>query len=130
MPRYDYRCTECASEFELVQKFSEAGQGECPDCGGAGRRVFHAVPVIYKGSGFYTTDYGRPKRPAEGSESGREGGAAASESSSASDAAGNGGNGGGSGSGGSGDGGAGAGGSGSAGAGTPAGAGAGGGGSE
>lgn len=69
MPRYDYRCTECANEFELVQKFSEAGQGECPLCGGAGQRVFHAVPVIYKGSGFYTTDYGRPKRPAESSES-------------------------------------------------------------
>ena len=69
MPRYDYRCTECANEFELVQKFSEAGQGECPSCGGAGQRVFHAVPVIYKGSGFYTTDYGRPKRPAENQES-------------------------------------------------------------
>ena len=65
MPRYDYRCTECSDEFELVQKFSEAGQGECPSCGGAGQRVFHAVPVIYKGSGFYTTDYGRPKRPVE-----------------------------------------------------------------
>ena len=69
MPRYDYRCTECSNEFELVQKFSEAGQGECPSCGGAGQRVFHAVPVIYKGSGFYTTDYGRPKRPTESSES-------------------------------------------------------------
>lgn len=69
MPRYDYRCTECANEFELVQKFSEAGQGECPLCGGAGQRVFHAVPVIYKGSGFYTTDYGRPKRPTEREES-------------------------------------------------------------
>ena len=68
MPRYDYRCTDCATEFELVQKFSEAGQGECPSCGGAGQRVFHAVPVIYKGSGFYTTDYGRPKRPVESSE--------------------------------------------------------------
>lgn len=69
MPRYDYRCTECSNEFELVQKFSEAGQAECPLCGGAGQRVFHAVPVIYKGSGFYTTDYGRPKRPSESSES-------------------------------------------------------------
>ncbi len=68
MPRYDYRCTECITEFELVQKFSEAGSGECPSCGGAGQRVFHAVPVIYKGSGFYTTDYGRPKRPVEGKE--------------------------------------------------------------
>lgn len=80
MPRYDYRCTQCAVEFELVQKFSEAGQGECPTCGGAGQRVFHAVPVIYKGSGFYTTDYGRPKRPAENAESKES----SSESSSAS----------------------------------------------
>ena len=68
MPRYDYRCTNCETEFELVQTFSEAGSGDCPSCGGAGQRVFHAVPVIYKGSGFYTTDYGRPKRPAEGKE--------------------------------------------------------------
>ncbi|PKB82455.1 MAG: hypothetical protein BZY88_04280 [SAR202 cluster bacterium Io17-Chloro-G9] len=65
MPRYDYRCTGCGNEFELRQTFSEAGRGTCPLCSGAGQRVFHAVPVIYKGSGFYTTDYGRPKRPAE-----------------------------------------------------------------
>ena len=65
MPRYDYRCTSCGSEFELIQSFSEAGTGSCPLCSGAGQRVFHAVPVIYKGSGFYTTDYGRPKQPAE-----------------------------------------------------------------
>ena len=76
MPRYDYRCTECSTEFELVQTFSEAGSGECPTCGGAGQRVFHAVPVIYKGSGFYTTDYGRPKRQSEAKE------AAAAEASS------------------------------------------------
>ena len=69
MPRYDYRCTACANEFELMQKFSEAGAGQCPLCGAAGQRVFHAVPVIYKGSGFYTTDYGRPKRPPENAES-------------------------------------------------------------
>lgn len=65
MPRYDYRCVSCAHEFELVQSFSEAGSGTCPVCSGAGRRLFHAVPVIYKGSGFYTTDYGRPKSPPE-----------------------------------------------------------------
>ena len=65
MPRYDYRCTSCGNEFELIQSFSEAGTGSCPVCSGAGQRVFHAVPVIYKGSGFYTTDYGRPKPPAE-----------------------------------------------------------------
>ena len=65
MPRYDYKCTVCSVEFELVQSFKEAGKGICPECSGEGQRVFHAVPVIYKGSGFYTTDYGRPKRPVE-----------------------------------------------------------------
>ena len=63
MPRYDYQCTICDNRFELVQSFKEAGTGSCPMCSGDGRRVFHAVPVIYKGSGFYTTDYGRPKSP-------------------------------------------------------------------
>ena len=65
MPRYDYRCTDCEQEFELTQSFSEAGTGTCPVCSGAGRRLYHAGPVIYKGSGFYTTDYGRPKPPVE-----------------------------------------------------------------
>lgn len=65
MPRYDYRCVECDNYFELRQSFSEAGKGTCPQCFGEGRRVYHAVPVIYKGSGFYTTDYGRPKPPVE-----------------------------------------------------------------
>ena len=65
MPRYDYKCVSCSTEFELVQTFKEAGKGVCPECSGAGQRVFHAVPVIYKGSGFYTTDYGRPKRQSE-----------------------------------------------------------------
>ena len=65
MPRYDYKCVDCEVEFELRQSFAEAGSGVCPSCSGIGRRVFHAVPVIYKGSGFYTTDYGRPKRSSE-----------------------------------------------------------------
>lgn len=73
MPRYDYRCTQCDNHFELRQSFSEAGKGTCPECAGEGRRVYHAVPVIYKGSGFYTTDYGRPKPPVEnGSKSSSE----------------------------------------------------------
>ncbi len=65
MPRYDYKCADCQSEFELRQSFAEAGSGMCPSSSGIGRRVFHAVPVIYKGSGFYTTDYGRPKQPSD-----------------------------------------------------------------
>ena len=65
MPRYDYRCQQCDNHFELRQSCSEAGKGTCPQCAGEGHRVYHAVPVIYKGSGFYTTDYGRPKPPVE-----------------------------------------------------------------
>ncbi len=65
MPRYDYRCVECGLNFELRQSFSEAGKGACPQCSAMAQRVYHAVPVIYKGSGFYTTDYGRPKPPVE-----------------------------------------------------------------
>ena len=85
MPRYDYRCVACSNEFELVQSFSEAGSGACPVCAGKGQRVFHAVPVIYKGSGFYTTDYARPKRPVEnGSKDTSDSKADAKESSSSS----------------------------------------------
>lgn len=79
MPRYDYQCMSCDYEFELTQSFKDAGSGTCPKCEGVGRRVFHAVPVIYKGSGFYTTDYGRPKAPAE------NGGKEAKESKAPSD---------------------------------------------
>ena len=92
MPRYDYQCTSCGNDFELTQSFKEAGSGTCPLCSGEGRRVFHAVPVIYKGSGFYTTDYGRPKTRVEnnreekeaksGSDSSESKSAAASESKS------------------------------------------------
>ena len=60
---------QCDNRFELVQSFKEAGSGICAAyVQGKGRRVFHAVPVIYKGSGFYTTDYGRPKSPALGNQ--------------------------------------------------------------
>ena len=61
MPRYVYRCTDCEHEYDQRQSFGAASEGECPECSGVARRVFHAVPVIYKGSGFYTTDYARKK---------------------------------------------------------------------
>ena len=72
MPRYDYRCTSCSHEFELVQTFKDAGTGNCPICSSSAQRVFHAVPVIYKGSGFYTTDYGRAKAPVENAKESKE----------------------------------------------------------
>ena len=66
MPRYDYECLSCGHVFELRQSFSADPVGTCPQCEGRSRRKFHAVPVIYKGSGFYTTDYARSSLPANG----------------------------------------------------------------
>ncbi len=56
MPTYQYACTECGHEFEAVQKFSDAALTECPSCTGKLRKVFSAVGVVFKGSGFYRTD--------------------------------------------------------------------------
>jgi putative FmdB family regulatory protein len=56
MPTYQYRCTECSEELEAVQKFSDAPLTECPNCGGPLRKVFNAVGVVFKGTGFYRTD--------------------------------------------------------------------------
>ncbi|WP_084670862.1 FmdB family zinc ribbon protein [Sporichthya polymorpha] len=56
MPTYQYACTECGHEFEAVQKFSDSALTECPNCTGKLRKVFSAVGVVFKGSGFYRTD--------------------------------------------------------------------------
>lgn len=56
MPTYQYRCTECDNELEVVQKFSDPSLTVCPECEGALRKVFNAVGVVFKGSGFYRTD--------------------------------------------------------------------------
>jgi putative FmdB family regulatory protein len=56
MPTYQYRCTDCGHDLEAVQKFSDAALTECPSCGGSLRKVFNAVGVVFKGSGFYRTD--------------------------------------------------------------------------
>ena len=56
MPTYQYACTACGERLEAVQSFSDAPLTECPACGGALRKVFSAVGVVFKGSGFYKTD--------------------------------------------------------------------------
>src|SRR3954468_20180798 len=65
MPTYQYRCTECGTDLEAVQKFSDPALTECPTCHGSLRKVFNAVGVVFKGSGFYRTD-SRPKEGASG----------------------------------------------------------------
>ncbi len=56
MPTYQYRCTECGEQLEVVQKFSEEPLTECPRCHGHLRKLFSSVGVVFKGSGFYKTD--------------------------------------------------------------------------
>jgi putative FmdB family regulatory protein len=56
MPTYQYRCVDCGSELEAVQKFTDPSLTECPACDGSLRKVYSAVGVVFKGSGFYATD--------------------------------------------------------------------------
>ena len=56
MPTYQYRCTACGKELEAVQKFSAPALTTCPACSGDLRKVYSAVGVVFKGSGFYATD--------------------------------------------------------------------------
>jgi putative FmdB family regulatory protein len=56
VPTYQYACTECDHAFEQFQSFSEDSLTVCPRCEGRLRKVFNAVGVVFKGSGFYRTD--------------------------------------------------------------------------
>ena len=56
MPTYQYACTECGHSFEQFQSFSEDALTVCPQCDGKLRKLFNAVGVVFKGSGFYRTD--------------------------------------------------------------------------
>lgn len=56
MPTYQYACTDCDHAFEQVQSFTEDSLTTCPQCEGRLRKVFNAVGVVFKGSGFYRTD--------------------------------------------------------------------------
>jgi putative FmdB family regulatory protein len=72
VPTYQYACTECAEQLEVVQRFTDDPLTTCPACGGRLRKVFSPVGVLFKGSGFYRTD-SRPKEksaePAKASDS-------------------------------------------------------------
>ena len=58
MPLYDYKC-ENGHVFEEMQSFSSEPVATCDDCGTSAKRQLSVPMVLYKGSGFYTTDYGR-----------------------------------------------------------------------
>ena len=91
MPTYQYSCNDCGHFFEIVQSFSDDSLTVCPECEGRLRKVFNAVGVVFKGSGFYRTDSrsesGQGNGQANGHKSGEKSGAkdgAKSESASSS----------------------------------------------
>jgi len=57
MPTYGYRCRSCGHEFEILQKISDSALKTCPKCSGELDKMVYAAGVIFKGSGYYSTDY-------------------------------------------------------------------------
>jgi putative FmdB family regulatory protein len=63
MPTYDYKCTECNYTFEQFQKMSDDPLEDCPNCEGKVKRLIGTGGIpIFKGSGFYQTDYKNEKK--------------------------------------------------------------------
>lgn len=56
MPTYQYRCRDCGEDLEVVQSFTDDALTTCPSCEGSLKKVFSAVGISFKGSGFYKTD--------------------------------------------------------------------------
>ncbi|MFD6246185.1 FmdB family zinc ribbon protein [Streptomyces roseolus] len=87
MPTYQYQCTECGEGLEAVQKFTDDALTECPACHGRLKKVFSAVGIVFKGSGFYRNDSrGASSSSSPATKSSTSSTASTSSSSSASDA--------------------------------------------
>ncbi|MGY5126295.1 FmdB family zinc ribbon protein [Streptomyces nigrescens] len=87
MPTYQYQCTECGEGLEAVQKFTDDALTECPACNGRLKKVFSAVGIVFKGSGFYRNDSrgsSSSSSPAKSSSSGTTSSSDGSSSSSGS----------------------------------------------
>jgi putative FmdB family regulatory protein len=83
VPRYQYACTECDEQLEVHQSFTDDALTVCPACQGRLRKVFNAVGVVFKGSGFYKTDSRQSTSSANGS--GKDSSSSSSSESSTSD---------------------------------------------
>lgn len=57
MPIYEYSCVECSSRFQLKQSFDSEPVATCPNCGADSRRLFSPPAIVFKGAGWYATDY-------------------------------------------------------------------------
>ena len=81
MPTYEYRCTQCGVEFERFQKMNDAPVEECSECKGTVQRLISkGGGLLFKGTGFYATDYGSGRGSSETKKS--ESGSTKSESGS------------------------------------------------
>lgn len=69
MPTYEYRCTSCGDQFEIVQSFKDASLTACNKCQGALRKVYGNVGIAFKGTGFYKND-SKPSNGTGGSSTG------------------------------------------------------------
>ena len=65
MPTYEYRCSKCRQDFEVVQKITDDPVKECPECGGSVERLIAATNFILKGGGWYKSDYAQREVPAK-----------------------------------------------------------------
>ena len=83
MPIYEYRCIN-GHTFEVIQSMSDDPVETCEVCGAPVERVFHPVAVHFKGSGFYSTDYGAKGKAGAG----KDGDSASGDSGSSSDSSG------------------------------------------
>ncbi len=79
MPTYQYSCTECGHFLEIFQSFSDDSLTVCPECEGRLRKVFNAVGVVFKGSGFYRNDSRSQKSGDESGGSSSDAGAGSSD---------------------------------------------------
>jgi putative FmdB family regulatory protein len=72
VPTYQYACTECDEQLEVRQSFTDDPLTVCPACEGRLRKVFNAVGVVFKGSGFYKTDSRKSPDSGAGQDSGAD----------------------------------------------------------
>ncbi|MEU3755015.1 FmdB family zinc ribbon protein [Streptomyces olivoreticuli] len=95
MPTYQYQCTECGEGLEAVQKFTDDALTVCPSCDGRLKKVFSAVGIVFKGSGFYRNDSrgsssssspAKASTPSSAPKNGSDSSSASSSTSSASSA--------------------------------------------
>jgi len=70
MPIYGYRCRSCGNELEVLQKMSDPPLKTCPKCSGELTKILYPVGVIYKGSGYYSTDYKSSKAASKAASNG------------------------------------------------------------